>query len=340
MVNKLKLSFRWTVTILISLIIFDLVWIWMTKRIVYQTSQINYGLTFSPLILKDMGLDWQIALTEILDDLKVKRLRLSAYWPIVEPTKDSYNFTDLDWQVNQAQQRGATIILAVGARLPRWPECHYPEWYASQNKQEQKQQLLDYLQKVIERYDNNPAIIAWQVENEPFLIGFGECPGLNVKLLDQEIALARSLSQKPIIITDSGELSIWIPAAQRADIFGTSIYRHTYSKTLRRYITYPMTPTFFRIKTNLVELLTKSAEIIVIELQAEPWGQKAYFTLPPEERDLTMNMNKLQEMLEYGRQSGFQTFYLWGAEWWYWEKEVNHNNQYWQFIKNLYAQSL
>lgn len=340
MVKKIKHYLRWTIIFLAGLIIFGLLSIWLTKKDVYPAEQLSYGLTFSPMVLRDMGLDWRAAFLETLDDLAVKRLRLVAYWPMVEPTKDTYDFTDLDWQINQASQRGAQVILAVGARLPRWPECHYPQWYSSENEPERQQQLLAYLQEVIERYDHNPTITAWQIENEPFLMGFGECPKLNTKLLDQEIALARSLTKKPIIITDSGELSIWLPAAKRADIFGTSIYRYTYSKTLRQYITYPMTPSFFRIKTKLTELFTKTKNIIVIEMQAEPWGRKAYFTLSQAERDRTMNMAKLQDTLEFGRQGGFQTFYLWGLEWWYWEKQINNNPTYWQFMKNLFAQSL
>lgn len=340
MVKKIKKYLRWTIILLLSLIVFGLLSVWLNKRTIYEPNQLNYGLTFSPLVLKDMNLDWRTAFTEMLDDLSVKRLRLVAYWPMVEPTKDNYDFTDLDWQIDQASQRGAKIILAVGARLPRWPECHYPQWYNDENPAEQKQQLLSYLEQVIRRYNDNPAITAWQIENEPFLIGFGECPKLNIKLLDQEIALARSLTKKPLVITDSGELSVWLPAAKRADIFGTSIYRHTYSKNLRRYITYPMTPSFFRIKTKLTELFTKTKDIIVIEMQAEPWGRKAYFTLSQAERERTMNMTKLQDMLEFGRQSGFQTIYLWGVEWWYWEKQINNNSDYWQFMKNLLAQPL
>lgn len=340
MIKKITKIGQRLIIILVCLVLIGFLWPWLTNRKIYQPNELSYGLTFSPLVLNDMGLDWQAAFIDMLDDLKVKRLRLVAYWPMIEETKDNYDFSQLDWQISQAEQRGVDIILAAGARLPRWPECHYPQWHSQQNQSDQQQKLLDYLQATINRYDDNPAIVAWQIENEPFLIGFGECPKLNKNLLDRELALARSLTDKPIIVTDSGELSIWLPAAKRADIFGTSIYRHTYSKTIDHYITYPMTPNFFRIKTKLTELLTKTKDIIVIEMQAEPWGKKAYFTLSEEERSRTMNMDKLKYMLEFGRQGGFQTFYLWGVEWWYWEKEVNNNDQYWQFTKDLFQKSL
>jgi len=339
MIKQIKKHWRRFIIILSCLIILGLLWIWLTRRTIYSPHELTYGLTFSPLVLKDMNLDWQEAYIKMLDELKVKHLRLVAYWPMIEEKEGTYDFSELDWQIKQASQRNVDIILAVGARLPRWPECHYPQWYTQQDKQTQQKKLLDYIQATINRYDANPAIVAWQIENEPFLIGFGKCPRLNVRLLDQEIALARQNTKKPIVVTDSGELGIWIPAARRADIFGTSIYRHIYSQPLKHYMTYPLSPNFFRIKTKLTELVS-NAKIIVIEMQAEPWGPQPYFTLSEEEKNKTMNMDKLKKMLEYGRQGGFDTFYLWGVEWWYWEKEINGNNEYWEFMKNLFSQSL
>ncbi|HNW55878.1 MAG TPA: cellulase family glycosylhydrolase [bacterium] len=340
MALSLKKYWRTLVTILIILVAFGFFWLWATNQPVKEKNQLTYGLTFSPLNLKEMNLDWHAAYTEMLDDLKVKKLRLVAYWPTVEAEKDKFTFTDIDWQIEEAQKRDAKVILAVGSRLPRWPECHYPEWTKNQEKTKTNQELLSYLEQTIKRYDSNPTIEAWQIENEPFLFGFGECPKLDKKFLDEEIALAKKLSKKPIIITDSGELSLWVPAAKRADIFGTSIYRHTYSQLLNRYITYPLTPNFFKAKTKITKLLTKIDKIIVIELQAEPWGREAYYKLSPQERNQTMNMAKFKENIEFSRQGGFDTFYLWGIEWWYWEKITNHNDSYWQYAKEIFAQSL
>ncbi len=338
----INLKKRWrSLTIILTILVFiGFFWLWATNRPTKKTNELTYGLTFSPLVLNDMGLDWHAAFIDMLDNLKVKKLRLVAYWNIIEAEKDKYTFNDIDWQIEEAQKREAKIILAVGGRLPRWPECHQPDWAKNQNKTEREQELLDYLEQTIKRYDSNPAIAAWQIENEPFLFGFGECPKLDKKFLDQEIALAKKLTKKPIIITDSGELSLWVPAAKRADIFGTSIYRHTYSRLLDHYITYPFTPNFFKAKTKITELFTKEKPMIVIELQAEPWGKEAYFKLSAEERAKTMDLTKFKENIEFSRQAGFDTFYLWGIEWWYWEKETNQNNSYWQYAQELFAQSL
>src|SRR5574344_2870622 len=82
----------------------------------------EFGATFSKEFCEDLKLDWKEAYIAMLDDLKVRNLRLPAYWDEIEKEEGAYDFTDLDYMVNQASSRGAKIILVVGRRQPRWPE--------------------------------------------------------------------------------------------------------------------------------------------------------------------------------------------------------------------------
>lgn len=303
---------------------------------IYPIIDLEYGLTFSKKQAIDLGLDWQKSYITILDELKLKKIRLSSYWNEVEPSVDNYHWNDLDWQINEASARKTEIILAIGARLPRWPECHIPDWAKQLSADEKEKQVFDYIQKTIERYKNNSSIVAWQIENEPFLPFFGECPELNSKILDKEIALARLLDSRPIVVTDSGELSIWVPAASRADIFGTTMYRDTYSNKLKRYIHYPITPAFFIFKKNIASLFAHPKKWIVIELQGEPWGPIPFQNLSEEERSITMNPQKFSDIIEFARLAGFREFYLWGAEWWLWEREQGRPAM-WEAAKGIFA---
>ena len=320
--------------VLFVIILFVLI---MSQGKIYKKSELEYGITFSRLKAKELGLDWKKAYTDILDELQIKKIRLSAYWNEIEEEKDQFYFDDLDWELQEAGERNIEIILAVGGRLPRWPECHFPSWVENISEEEREKETLEYIEKTINRYKNNKNIIAWQVENEPFLSShFGECPSLNIDFLDEEIKLVKSLDKRPIIITDSGELSIWVLAARRADIFGTTMYRDTYSEKLKRYIHYPIRPGFFHFKKNIANWFASPEKWIVIELQAEPWGPIPYQKLKKEERDKTMNEKKFLETIEFARLSGFKEFYLWGAEYWYWEKEKNQNNKIWEEAKKLF----
>ncbi len=286
---------------------------------IYKKDELEYGVTFSKKQAESLGLDWKTIYQSIFDDLGVKKIRLPAYWDEIEREEGVYFWEDLDWQINRAGERQGEIILAVGARLPRWPECHFPSWTKGRLKAQVENKTLDYVSRVIERYKDNKNIIAWQIENEPFLSHFGDCPKFDAKFLDQEIMLVRGLDDRPIVVTDSGELSFWVGAAKRADIFGTSLYLNTYSKFFKRYIHYPIRPGFFRFKKNMAGLFARPKNWIVIEMQAEPWGQKPYQNLSQAERDKTMNQEKFKNIIEFGHQAGFREFYLWGVEWWYWE---------------------
>ena len=323
------------ILITIIIIIFFLAFL-LSRGYIYKKEELQYGVTFSQKQAIDLGLNWQETYLAIFQDLGVKKIRLSAYWDEIEKTKDEYFTNDLDWQIKIASENNAKIILAVGNRLPRWPECHTPEWVNKLNKQEKEKKLLEYIEFVITKYKNNLNITNWQIENEPFLPHFGKCPEPDANLLNKEITLAKKLDNRKIIITDSGELSLWIPAAKRANIFGTTMYRDTYSEKLKRYIHYPIEPGFFRFKKNITRLFANPSKWLVIELQAEPWGPKPFQYLSKAERDKTMNLKKFKEIIEFSSKTGFKEFYLWGVEWWYWEKTIQQDDSLWKEAKKLY----
>jgi len=308
----------------------------MSRGRIYGPDETEYGITFSSKKAADTSPDWRQTFLKILDDLRVKKLRLIAYWDEVEPTEGAYDWSNIDWQLDRAAEHGATVILAVGGRLPRWPECHFPAWSSDFSQADKEASQLEYLKTAIERYRGRAEIVAWQIENEPFLPYFGECPKLDKNFLDREIALVKSLDSRPVVITDSGELSIWIPAARRADIFGATMYRDTYSSALGRYVHYPITPAFFRFKKNFAGIFASPEDWIVIELAAEPWGPAPYEQLSKEDRDRTMSLEKFREMIKFSRQAGFREFYLWGAEYWHWECFANADCSFWNEAKTLF----
>jgi hypothetical protein len=190
----------------------------------------EFGATFSKEFCDDLKLDWKETYIAILDDLKVKNLRLPAYWDEIEQEEGTYDFTDLDYMVNQASSRDVKLIINVGRRQPRWPECHAPAWTNKKSDTENQAKLLAIIKATVLRYKDNPHVVNWQVENEAFLSTFGVCPPLDKDFLNQEISLVRSLDKRPIIITGSGELSNWKNEAKAGDVFGTTMYRVVYNE--------------------------------------------------------------------------------------------------------------
>jgi hypothetical protein len=301
--------------------------------------RLNYGVSFSRFHSDELGLDWKETYLAILNDLKVRRFRFSAHWPSVESQKDKYNFEELDFQIKEAQKVGASVVLAVGRRLPGWPECHEPGWASSLSESEKQERILKLIKTVVERYKSYDNIIYWQIENEPYLGFFADfiCGNLDEGFLRKEVQYAKELDpSRPILVTDSGEFGKWYQAYSRGDVFGTSMYLYIWNRKIGPF-RYPITPAFFRIKHNLVKIFFGEKPAIVIELSGEPWLLQPIKDTPVDVQLQRMGIDKLNEMITFSSKTGFDTFYLWGAEWWYWLKINGHSDEHWNKAIEIFS---
>lgn len=295
----------------------------------------SLGVDFSVKQARSLFLNWQEVYIAMLDDLEVKKIRIHAPWNLVEPEMGEYDFSDLDWQIEEAAKRDVEIILAIGRRTPRWPECHDPEWIEKMSEEIVFERQLDIVEKVVNRYKYNNTIVMWQVENEPLLDAFGECPPGNYSNLRKEVSLVRTLDDRPILITDSGELGLWVLAANSGDYFGTTIYKVTYNNVLGYYY-YHLPPLFYRLKAWLVG--KDLDNVFISELQAEPWAEDGFRITPLKDQYISMDKERLVSHIEFARKTGFKAAYLWGVEWWYWLKETKGQLEIWQTAKEYLNQ--
>jgi hypothetical protein len=300
----------------------------------------TYGVSFSRFHTDELKLDWKETYLAILNDLGVRHFRFSAHWPIVEPEQGKYNFTELDFQIKEAEKVGADVILAVGRRLPGWPECHVPDWANKLEPLHQEQRVLNIITQTVTRYKDSPAIKYWQVENEPYLAFFAKhvCGNTNEDLLQKEIDLVKQLDPtRKVLVTDSGEFGTWYNAYRKGEVFGTSMYLYIWNRKIGP-VRYPITPAFFRIKQNIINIFFGKKESFVIELSAEPWLLQPIIDTPLDTQLDRMGIDKFNKMINFSSKSGFDTFYLWGAEWWYWLKKNNHPD-HWDRAKQLFSQT-
>lgn len=303
--------------------------------------RIAYGMSFNTLYARELGLDWKEVYDAMLNDLGVRHLRLAAHWPMIEPIEDVYNFEELDYQLKRAEEVNATVVLAVGRRLPRWPECHIPDWAKLQDWDAQKAELREMITAVVTRYKDHPSITYWQVENEPYLEVFAteHCGPLDEVFLEEEIALVRSLDgTRPILVTDSGNLGLWAGAYKNGDAFGTSVYVHFWNPELGQFRTV-LPPWLYRVKDNLMALRYGEKETMLIELSAEPWLLEPISNVPVDVQFSRMDIEKFEDILEYAEGTRFEKQYLWGAEWWYWLK-LRQEPGFWERGKELFMGSV
>ncbi len=316
-------KFQKSIFILAAFIL--LILIWSFWRVPVKDAS-KFGVTYSGRFAEELGLNPRDTFVHILDNLGAREIRVGIYWDKAEPEEGKYVFNDIDFYLSEAAKRNAKIIIALGRKLPRWPECFRPAWVLSHPNEEvfEKEKLLEFIKIAVTRYKENSALKYWQVENEPFLNFGSNCPLFGGEFLDKEISLVKSVDQvHSVLITDSGELSLWVSAASRGDVFGTTMYRKIWSRFFG-YITYPLPPGFFRVKRALAELFIKPKPMIVSELQAEPWVSGSFGSLAYEDQMKFFNFADLKNNISYAKETGFDEFYLWGVEWWYWLKLHDH----------------
>lgn len=300
-----------------------------------EGKEVVWGVSFSQKHAAALGLDWRAAYAALLDDLEVKKLKVSVDWDLIEPEQDEFRFENIDWQVAEAEKRKAKILLVMGMKTLRWPECHVPEWAQGLSKKQQQAEVLSLLETVVKRYKDSPAVWAWQIENEP-LFPFGACPWRDKNFLKQEVNVVKSLDPiHPVVISDTGEFSLWIEAAKIGDIVSPTMYRKVWFQEISRYVEYPLPPTFYARKAKYIDVFF-GKDVVGGELQAEPWGPgKLLYKTTIEEQDRAFDLAQFQKNITYAKRTGIKEHYLWGSEWWFWRKEKAQDPTFWREAKML-----
>ena len=68
---------------------------------------------------------------------------------------------------------------------------------------------------------------------------------------------------------------------------------------------------------------------MVIELQGEPWGMHEIPDLPYQEQISLFSPEYFRDTIRYAKETGFDEYYWWGAEWWYATGEKYGDARYW-----------
>lgn len=307
---------------------------WYTAR--HADEPITIGATFISGYAEHFGLNPRETMAAVIDDLDIKHLRLVSYWNEGEPRPGLLDFSDLDWQFRMAEAKGAKVSLAIGLRQPRWPECHMPQWAAELPKELWIPELMEYIEAVVMRYKDSPALDSWQLENEFFLSIFTKCADNSKQRLIDEFNLVRSLDpDHKIIMSVSGDWGIAYRDDPQPDIYGMALYKRVYEpKIFKRYIEYPFPSWLYSGRAGVMELL-HGKHSIIHEMQAEPWPQNPPLKdVPIDEQYLSMSPERFSDRMSFAVKTGMKHFDLWGVEWWYWLKTKNNSPEMWETGKS------
>ena len=301
---------------------------------------LQLGVSFIPDYAQSLGLNPQATMDALLN-IGVKQFRLVSYWSDMEPAPGQYDFSQLDWEFQKAEAHHAKIILTLGLRQPRWPECHAPGWVNMNAPDSQWQpQLETFMQKVVERYRNSPSLQSYQVENEYFLGGFGICTNFDRQRLVSEDNLVRKLDPSHPIIIGRSNNALGFPTGQpQPDMFGISVYKRVWDGNFsHRYLEYPQPAWFYGFLAGVQKIFLHK-DMMIDELQAEAWppnGQTIQQTSLAEQNK-SLNAQRLKDRFAYGEATGMRSIDLWGAEYWYYRAQILHDPSLWNVAKQEFA---
>lgn len=313
------------------------------------------GTTFSPKQCEYFGEDWKRVYLSVLDQ-GFEIIRLGAYWSRIEKEKDVYDFGSLDWQIKEAEKRNIKVLLTVGMKAPRWPEYYIPNWVLEKARLKYGQNVsedpylramtLKFVSEVVKRYEGEPAVAYWQVENEPFDRSGANYWWIGKDFLKEELELVKRLDRKkrPVVINMAtypnaflsfiakvfAPVSALEEATELCDILGLNIYPtvgHEFLKVKMYFRTKPETRLrYFSRIVNFAE--SRGKKVWVTELQAEPWepGELVY---TGKEEPLTISPDLAGEVFGEVVSLGVKTVFLWGAEYWYYRNE-HYSDKTWQ----------
>jgi hypothetical protein len=322
------------------------------------TAPVQVGISFSPERAAYLGLDYRSAFKR-LEAMHFRVIRLSTDWDEV----DQEGYAELDWLMTEARRAHQPIVLTVGMKALGWPEFFVPPSITDLNGLSAGQDVasapglrdatLAFVHDTVLRYRDNPALVAWQVENEPFNRAGPQRLWIDATFLRDEISSVRQLDghQRPLIVNafshfnivfdqasarqgfdlrqllgfdaDSAE-SDGLSVLKPGDVLGLDVYTAIGYQFLgqdhlsRADADWP--DRLARVR-DLTRRQGKQAWIT--EAQAEPWeSSQSTYTGPK-----STSPEAMRSIFENLKDAGFTTVLFWGSEYWLWRQD--HGDSRW-----------
>jgi hypothetical protein len=270
----------------------------------------RFGVSFSVKQCRKFNIEPLETLQWLLDEGGFRRVRIMSYWDEHEKEQGTFNFSMLDAQLDAVEKAGGKVTFCLGARQPRWPEFHWPDWVRQATKEKRDKALLNYIRVVVNRYKSRKVIVSWQLENEALLTGFGKHIEIDRHRLRKEFVLVKQLDkQRPLIMSTSASWGIPL-IGPIPDVSAFSYYLIRFHKG--KYATTYHAAFIHRFRAFLIRLIWHVPSFIH-ELQAEPWGPKDIWEMTPEQQDESMGPKHIAKNFSAGTKTKLYPIDIWGV---------------------------
>ena len=313
---------------------------------------VQVGTSFSPVRAGYLGLDYRSAFKR-LEAMHFRVIRLSSYWDQV----DSEGYDQLDWLMNEAQRARQPIVLTVGMKALGWPEFFVPASVTDLATLNQGQDVasdsslragtLAFVEDTVLRYRDNPALVGWQIENEPFNRAGPQRLWIDAGFLRDEISSVRQLDRhhRPLIVNAFSHFNLvfdqasarqgfdlrqWLgfdadsaerdslAVLNRGDVLGLDVYTAIGYQFLGQ-------DHLSRADGDWPDRLARVRELAkrqgkqawITEAQAEPWESAQETYTDPK----STNPVAIRSIFENLKDAGYGTVLFWGSEYWLWRAD-------------------
>jgi len=283
-------------------------------------------------------------------------VRIIGSWADVGRRAGEFDLADLSWQMDRAKAAGRRVILAFGAKTPRYPEFNVPDWVLrgldERDRGEREpwllEQALKYQRAMLDFAANDPMIEFAQPGNEDLEPSeVTQWRSLSEGYVRAVAEHARAHTRLPLLMTSSMPLTL-------ADFLFRLVRGHLYDAN--RYIELADAVGFnthTRIRNQILGVTqdfgpgghywpylrwlrdrtwAAGKQAIIGELQAEPfdytvgdhgWGE-----------DANISPADIRALDRRARRMGFDTRLVWGVEFAYWRRK-NGDASYWDGLVRM-----
>lgn len=300
-------------------------------------------------------------LATILRETGARHVRISAQWDEIEPAEGQFDFALLDALLETAHQHEARVLLTVGIKAQRHPEYYIPGWALDDveighgavvtEDQLLRERALRMVEAVVRHAADSPAIEAWGADNEPYVPSArANMWRIGRDFVQEEIAIIRAIDplDRPVVVNQAQHHlwdrydteRAWI--LEDADVLGVSFYPFRNYSVLGIKMVVPI-PELGPIHPNYAahrkEAHAHGREYWITEQQAEPWADFDMHLISPERPSPNLSINKLHRSIDYARRTGADRVYLWGAEWWLFQRERYGDERWLEAARDIIASS-
>jgi hypothetical protein len=309
---------------------------------------VQIGVSFSQRRAAALGLDYRKAFRQ-LEAMHFRVIRLSAYWDEV----DSSGYQSLDWLMAEARRSHQPVVLAVGMKGLGWPEFYIPSAASPTVFKDSQDVALDpdlrdaallFVEGTAARYRENPELVAWQVENEPFNRAGPQNLWIDASFVRQEIAAVKSIDthSRPVIVNSFSHFNLLFDQASnrdgfdlksllgfdgtdaeiqslnvldQGDILGLDVYTAIgYQFLGQDHLARADSNWDDRLEALLNRAERAGKRAWITEAQAEPWEATQETLANPK----STSPAAMRSMFSSLKDAGYSTVLFWGSEYWLW----------------------